>query len=357
MTDHRHPEPDDLYDALGVPAGASNEQITTAYRRLAREHHPDANPGADTDAFAGITDAYDVLRDPGRRRAYDDTRRARAQAASDATGVRIPIRRHIVQPDGSAPRPSGAARARPEAREIELSLSFEQAALGTIATAPIRASVTCPDCAGAGSNTVPCPSCAGTGLVARLSGGITVRSECPACGGRGNAPAATCVRCHGTGRAEVDRDVTVRVPPGIEAGQRLHVSAPGLPLELVAVARVATHPYFERAVNDLIVRLPITLAEAALGAVATLPTLDDAVAIRIPPGTRHGRTLRVRGRGIRDGSRDGDLLARVEIDVPTELSDAQRAALEAFAAATTSPRSHLQRPVGPFTRSSENTDA
>jgi molecular chaperone DnaJ len=133
----------------------------------------------------------------------------------------------------------------------------------------------------------------------------------------------------------------VRVPPGVDSGARLRIPFPGGG-EIVGVVGVAAHPYFTRDGSNLHLRVPITLAEAALGAVVTVPTLDSAVAIRVPPGTPHGRTLRVRGRGVPRGDRQGDLLVTVEVVVPFELNEAQRAGLEAFAAATESPRRHFE---------------
>jgi molecular chaperone DnaJ len=347
MTDRSESGPgDDLYAALGIPAGATADEITRAYRRLAREHHPDSNPEADSDAFAGLTDAYDVLHDPERRRAYDDTRRHRARAARAAAGMRIPVR-HVgprEHDDECGPPPAAPA-------EIELALSFEQAALGTTVVMPLRAQATCPDCGGTGTErrtADPCSACAGGGSTTRSSAGITIRHRCPVCDGTGKRPPATCDRCHGDGRATVTREVTVRVPPGVTAGTRLRVRVPDVPgLEAVAVVSVAPHPYFDRRGDDLTVRLPVTLAEAALGAVVTVPTLAGAVAIRIPPGTPPGRRMRVRGHGIPRTGRSGDLLVTVDVVVPGKLDDAQRRALEAFAAATPSPRAHFEAPPPP----------
>ncbi len=346
MTDEHRPVDDDLYSTLGVPTGATDDEITRAYRRLARRHHPDANQDCDTGAFADITDAYDTLRDPDRRRAYDDTHRR--QPWESPSGVRIPIR-DITGDRGGRPGPrtnTSSQTAGPT--EIELPLSFEQAALGTTVVVPVRMTGACSDCNGAGTERrppAPCPSCTGSGTAARTSSGITIRTQCMTCGGTGRQPPAPCRRCAGSRTSTVERNVTITVPAGTEPGARLRGHVPDEPgLEMVAVARVAPHRWFDRRGNDLVVRCPITLAEAALGAVVSVPTLDGNVAIRVPPGTPHGRILRVRCRGLTVAGRIGDLLARVEITVPTELNDAQRAALEAFAAATDPPRPHDTRP-------------
>lgn len=336
MTDTPDPS-DDLYLTLGVPAGATGDEITRAYRRLAREHHPDANPDAEADRFAGLTDAYDILRDPDRRRAYDDTRTTRARAARAASGMRIPV--HHV-----GATPAGATRS-----EVEVALTFEQAALGTTVVVPIRTRQPCPDCGGSGRGpAMACPSCRGQGATVRQSGGITIRTSCDRCRGTGAQPAPACVRCAGSGVADIQHDVTVRIPAGVDAGARLRLRIPDAStFEVTAAITVAPHPYFARRGDDLLLLLPVTLAEAALGTVVSIPTLAGAVAIRIPAGTPHGRVLRVRARGIAPAGRPpGDLLATVEIVVPAELSDAQRAALEAFAAATTeSPRAHFVLPT------------
>ena len=350
---------DDLYATLGVPPGASAEDITRAYRRLAREHHPDVNPDAAADAFAELTDAYDVLHDADRRRAYDGTRRARTQAADAAAGVRIPIR-HITPPqqDRSSAR-SGADTPpnRADPGEVELALTFDQAALGTTAVLPVESELPCGSCTGGGTTGAlheTCSPCGGAGFTTRKSGGITIRRQWSECGGTGRMPAVACPDCGGAGRRRVTREVTVRVPAGVTDGTRLRIPlrgpgpgpGPSPGPSLVAVVRTSAHPYFARSGNDITLRLPISIAEAALGGVVTVPTLTGAVAVRIPAGTPNGRTLRVRGRGIPHAERPGDLLLTVDVVVPTELNDAQRAALEAFAAATTgTPRGHFEVPA------------
>lgn len=335
---------DSLYDTLGVDTDASEAEITRAYRRLAREHHPDTSEGRGGEAFSELTDAYDVLRDPERRRAYDDARHGRARAASAAaSGVRIPIRHGTAATPPRAGRPREPSRAAP-AREVELRLSFDQAALGTTAVLSVEADRPCDACGGSGVSgprDAVCAACQGTGASARRSGGIAIRTECAACGGSGREPPQPCVVCAGSRIQRRSSDVSVRVPPGVDSGARLRIPVPGGG-EIVGVVRVAAHPYFTRDGPNLHLRLPITLAEAALGAVVTVPTLDSAVAIRIPAGTPHGRTLRVRGRGVPLGDGQGDLLVTVEVAIPSELNEAQRGALEAFAEATESPRRHLE---------------
>lgn len=345
MTDRDARERDagrDPYRTLGVGADATDEEITRAYRRLARARHPDTNPDAADSDFAGLTDAYDVLRDPDRRRRYDRTRDSRAAAARAASATRIPVR------TATAPRPRPAAGDTPSTArvaEVELPLTFDQAALGTTATVTLASEGPCAACGGHGltASASACPDCDGRGATTRVSGGINIRTTCPRCDGAGQGQPATCRTCGGRGSATASREVMVRVPAGVEDGTRLRLRPPTDAAAAVdAIVRVAAHPFFGRVGPDVTIRVPVTLAEAALGTVVTVPTLDGAVTIRVPAGTPHGRVLRVAGRGIAHAERLGDLLVTVTIDVPTTLNDPQRAALEAFAAATTSPRGHLE---------------
>jgi molecular chaperone DnaJ len=324
------PPPDgrDLYQRLGVPPDASEEEIRRAYRHAARAHHPDVEGDADPGRFRDVTDAYDVLRDTDRRRAYDAMRGSRAANSSAARRVRIPVHR------------AGERRT----REVTLPLTFDQAALGTTALVEVDVLTSCQACDGTGRGVPsPCTDCDGTGHTGRVSGGITIRHTCRSCGGTGSRSAPRCTACAGTGRTTVPREVRVEVPAGVEDGTRLRVPPDGPGEQLVAVVQVAAHAYFARRGRDLTLDLPVTIAEATLGGVVTVPTLDGAVAIRLPPGTPHGRTFRVRRQGIPHPDGPGDLLATVEVVIPTQLNDDQRAALEAFAAVTTSPRRHLER--------------
>lgn len=329
--DHGHSDgSDDLYDTLGVGREATDDEIATAYRRLAREHHPDANPEAEPGRFSGITDAYDVLSDPGRRQAYDRTKGSRARAARRARETSIPVHHR------SRPAPDRAG-----ADQIDLDLSFEQAALSTTVPVVLATDAACASCGATGATTESCMSCDGAGATTRDSGSITIRHVCKDCEGAGERP-VRCVACDGTGHRLGERPVNVRVPAGVEDGAHLRVPISS-DRALTAVVRVRPHEYFGRRGRDLTLDLPVTIAEAALGAVVTIPTLSGAVAIRIPPATPSGRVLRVRGRGIPFVDGPGDLLVSVKVVTPEDLNDDQRQALEAFAAATPSPRAHFER--------------
>lgn len=324
---------DDLYDTLGVASDASAQDLTTAYRRLADQQGEDsaAAPPAD---LGVVSDAYEILRDPERRRSYDATQRHRRSEADAAAGFRIPLRR---------PGPSGPAGGDlPD--QIELPLTFEQAVLGTTATVEVPSVLACLACRGSGEVPgPPCSACDGAGHALRRSGGIAIRRTCDACGGSGSTAPAACAHCGGRGRTETSKDIRLRVPPGTDDGALLRFTVPGeRPREVRAVARVAEHRYFGRQGRDLTLRLPVTVPEAALGAVLTVPTLRGAVAMRLPPGTRSGRTFRVRGRGVESQGGPGDLLVTIEVVIPTDVSAEQRHALEVLATVTPSPRAHLE---------------
>ncbi|HXY44523.1 MAG TPA: DnaJ C-terminal domain-containing protein, partial [Acidimicrobiales bacterium] len=208
-------------------------------------------------------------------------------------------------------------------------------------------------CAGSGSRpgTAPvvCQRCGGLGVLNDNQGMFSLSSPCPDCQGRGTKVVDPCPACQGTGLEQRQRQVKVRIPSGVEDGQRIRVKGRGEPGEnggppgdLYVVVHVDRHPLFGRRGKNLTLRVPLTFAEAALGADITVPSLEDPVTLRIPPGTPSGKTFRVKGRGVKSGSTTGDLLVTVEVDVPPTLNDEQRAAVEALARATTeSPRREL----------------
>jgi molecular chaperone DnaJ len=259
---------------------------------------------------------------------------------------------------GRGGRRSATVAQRGQDLETELHLSFEDAVRGVTSTVRFRADATCSTCHGSGAapGTSPetCPQCHGSGSIAVDQGPFSFSQVCPTCGGRGQVIPTPCPTCHGRGVEMRAREVKVRVPAGVTDGQRIRVKGRGAagtnggpPGDLFVVVHVSSHPLFGRSGKDLTVRLPVTFAEATLGANVKVPTLDGQVTVRIPAGTPSGKVLRVRGHGVPgDGSgrngKGGDLLVTVDVQVPDALDERQRDAVEALAGAFDSdPRAEM----------------
>jgi molecular chaperone DnaJ len=362
----------DYYKALGVSSGASEKEVTRAYRKLAKLYHPDANPGSE-DKFKAIAAAYDVLGDAEKRKEYDEVRRlgplagglggfGRGGDAGDGNGgfnFRIDDLGDLFgnifgQGKGRNQKATTWTSARRgQDVEAELHLPFNEAIQGAVASVNVVTGAICHTCGGSGSRpgTLPitCPRCGGTGTLNDNQGLFSLASPCPECRGRGLKVVDPCPTCNGTGAERRQRSVKVRIPAGVEDGQRIRVKGRGDPGEnggppgdLYVVVHVERHPLFGRRGKNLTLRVPVTFAEAALGADITVPSLDEPVTLRIPPGTPSGKTFRVKGRGVKSASTGGDLLVTVEVVVPASLNDEQRAAIEALAkAAPESPRAEL----------------
>ncbi len=367
----------DYYKALGVAKDASQADIKKAYRKLARQFHPDANKGEAKaeERFKEVSAAYDVLSDPSKRKEYDDARalfgsggfRTPTGAPGQGGGFSFDLGDLLGQRGqrggnagggaglgdllgglfGGSGRTAGRAGQVPVKGadiEAEVTLAFSDAVEGI--TAPLRLAVPgpCRTCAGSGAKpgTVPrvCPECSGTGTVGRNAGGFAFAEPCRECRGQGLIIDDPCPTCTGTGRTTRDRTLTVRIPAGVRDGQRIRIKSKGAPGgpggaagDLVVTVHVTPHPVFGRAGDNLTVSVPVTFPEATLGATIKVPTLKGApVTLKLPPGTPTGRTMRVRGRGVtrKDGTR-GDLLATVEVAVPRNVSGKAREALETFA--------------------------
>jgi molecular chaperone DnaJ len=359
----------DYYKVLGVAPEAAEKEITRAYRKLAKQYHPDANPGSE-DRFKEISAAYDVLGDAEKRKEYDEVRRLGPLAGGFGTSpggagdgsfsFRVDdlgdlfggIFNRGSRRSSSAGGPFGGPR-RGTDLEAELHLSFEEAVEGVVTSVNVVTSVPCHTCGGSGSKPgsmpVTCPRCGGTGSLNDNQGLFSLAQPCPECRGRGLKVTDPCLSCSGTGTELSQRQVKVRIPAGVTDGQRIRVKgrggagANGGPAgDLYVVVHVRAHRLFGRSGRNLTLKVPVSFAEAALGADITVPSLSDPVTLRIPPGTPTGKTFRVRGRGVRSGGHLGDLLVTVDVDVPKELDDAQRRAIEDFARATeSSPRQHL----------------
>ncbi len=381
----------DFYKVLGVPKDSDAAAIKKAYRSLARKHHPDANKGdtAAEDRFKEVSEAYDVLSDDKKRKEYDEARslfgsgglRPGGGAARPGTGTGTGPTAGGFSFDindlfgrGGAAQAGGvgdlfgglfsrggrSAAVKGDDLESEITVSFLEAAEGV--TIPLRLTVseTCPTCHGNGAKpgTMPrvCPVCAGTGVNNRNLGGFGFSEPCKECRGRGVVIDEKCPTCGGDGDVNVQRTLQIRVPAGVANGQRIRLKGKGQPGaaggvsgDLLVVVHVSGDPLFSRDGDNLKLAVPITFAEAALGATVSVPTLGGLpVSLKVAPGTPSGRTFRVRGKGVRrkDGTM-GDLLVTVEVTVPAELSHAARTALEQFAAAAPAdPRASLFSRVG-----------
>jgi molecular chaperone DnaJ len=369
----------DYYSVLGVPADASEKDITRAYRKLAKQYHPDANPGNHEaeERFKEVSAANDVLSDAEKRKEYDEVRRMVASGGFGPGG----------RPGGFGPgggfgggfqgqqfegdlgdlfgnlfggaaggRGGGfgrggrrAARNAPQRGqdlETEVHLDFLDAVHGITTTVSFTSDAVCHVCHGSGAEpgTTPqvCPDCGGSGEIAVDQGPFSFSQVCPTCGGRGSLIATPCKHCRGRGVEVRPRDVKVKIPVGVDDRQRIKVKARGgaginggPPGDLYVVVHVRPHPVFGRkGKRDLTVRVPLTFAEAALGAQVKVPTLGDPITLKVKAGTQPGTTQKVRGRGIalpKGGT--GDLLVTFDVDVPTKLDGAQKQAVEALAAA------------------------
>jgi molecular chaperone DnaJ len=360
----------DFYKILGVAEDVGDKDLTKAYRKLARKYHPDANPNdaSAEDKFKEVSEAYDVLSDPEQREEYDQIRKYGATGGfagnpfgagggggfsfdsgnlSDILGDLFGGGRRGGPGPGTGPR-------RGDDLEAELNLSFDDAVRGVTTSVHLTSDAACHSCHGsgaaAGSAPEPCPRCRGRGVLDDDQGFFSLSQPCPQCSGRGRVVTNPCPTCRGSGIERKPRQVKVRIPAGVKDGQRIRIKGRGTPGrnggpagDLYVVVRVGTHGLFGRAGTNLTIEVPVTFAEATLGARVKVPTLDGgAVTLKIPPGTSSGKTFRVKGKGVATTSITGDLLVTVVVDVPTELTDDQRSAVEALAAATTaSPRDHL----------------
>jgi molecular chaperone DnaJ len=382
----------DYYKALGVAKDASAAEIKKVYRKLARELHPDKNPGdakAET-RFKEVSEAYDVLSDATKRKEYDEARSLFGSSGFGGFGgfgagtgggnrQRTTTNFNVGDMFGggsssnlndlfdglfgqnagrSGGRTTSAGPIRGQDLTADVTLGFEQAVQGV--TIPLRLSgpASCKTCGGLGSRpgTVPkrCENCGGSGFVSRNQGAFGFSEPCVECRGTGQIIEDPCPECHGTGATTQTRTINVRIPAGIRDGAKVRVGGKGTPGnyggpagDLYVTVHVAAHDLFGRNGDDLTLSVPITFAEAALGTTLRVPTLDGSVALKIAAGTPSGRTMRVRGRGVQGRGHQGDLLVTVEVEVPTALEDEAREALERFAAAQTAdPRPQITAALG-----------
>jgi molecular chaperone DnaJ len=361
----------DYYQALGVTKGASAAEIKKAYRKLARELHPDKNPGNSTAEarFKEVSEAYDVLSDDTKRREYDEARtlfgaggpgRARAGSGNFSGGSTFDMSDIFGSAGGAdlgdlfgnlfgngaggRARTGSTGPMRGQDLNAEITLDFDEAVHGETLPLQLSGLGTCKTCGGNGARpgTSPrrCPTCGGMGTITRNQGGFGFAEPCRDCRGTGQIVDDPCPECGGAGTTMQTRTITVRVPAGVRDGAKLRIPGKGTPGarggpagDLFVTVRVRPHDLFGRSGDDLTLSMPITFAEAALGATLRVPTMDTPVSVKIAPGTPSGRTLRVRGRGVKARSHTGDLLVTVDVAVPQKLNGDAAEALQKFAAA------------------------
>jgi molecular chaperone DnaJ len=367
----------DYYKTLGVTKGATADEIKKSYRKLARKYHPDANEGdaKAEERFKEISEAYTVLSDDKRRKEYDEARSLfgtggmRMPGSAGTGGYQFDLGDLFGGAAGSAGgrlgdllggvfgSRGGGATHQPRPRrgadtETEATLSFNDAIDGTTVSLRLTGEGPCKSCMGTGAKagTVPkvCPSCEGTGQGSRNLGSFAFSEPCKTCRGRGLVVDDPCPACSGSGREMSTRSIQARIPAGVADGQRIKIAGKGAPGErggppgdLYVRVHVEPHPHgvFNRSGHNLTINVPLTFAEATLGAEIKVPShAGMPVSLRIPPGTPNGRTFRVRGKGVRrkDGTY-GDLLVTVNVQVPRDLTDKARGALESFRDATAGP--------------------
>jgi molecular chaperone DnaJ len=346
------------YEVLGVSKTASADEIKKAYRKLAREYHPDRNPG-DSEAeerFKEVQTAYDVLSDPEKRKQYDAFGAANGRPgpggfrggnynfAGDFNigdlGDLSDFLGGIFGSRGAGARQQSRAQ-RGNDVEVEVNLSFEDSLKGIETKIPVTLETACSQCNGSGAKpgTAPkiCPECNGRGVVAESQGFFALSQPCPRCRGNGTVIEDPCPRCNGSGRERRTRRYTVRIPAGVKDGTRIRLKGKGEAGfsggeagDLFVVTRVQPSKVYERRGDDLVVDLPVTFAEAALGATVEVPTPDGLVSLKVKPGTQDGTLLRVKGKGAPrlKGSGRGDVLARVRVNVPKKLRKRERELLE-----------------------------
>lgn len=371
----------DYYAVLGVAKDADQAAIKKAYRKLARENHPDSKPGdkAAEDRFKAVAEAYDVVGDTTKRQEYDELRSVAASGgfpggfpggfggggggfpgSGGAGGFDLgDLFGDLFNRGGGTTRTRPSRPQRGADVETETTIGFTDAVDGTTLRLKLSSDAPCPTCSGTGGKpgTRPhvCGTCEGAGFVAgRAGGGFSLNETCPECHGRQLVYDESCPTCHGSGRGVSSRTVTARIPAGVKDGQRIRLKGKGAAGgqggqagDLLVTVKVRPHPLFARSGDNLTLDLPVAFDEAVLGAEVKVPTLGGApVTVKVPPGTQNGRKLRVRGRGVarRDGSK-GDLLVTVVVDVPTAPGERVREAVAAYreARGADDPRAELFR--------------
>ncbi|HZS93127.1 MAG TPA: molecular chaperone DnaJ [Chloroflexota bacterium] len=347
----------DYYEVLGVARGVSEEELKRAFRKLARQYHPDVNKSPEAESrFKEIGEAYDVLSDPEKRRIYDQFGHAGLNSQGyggfqgfEGFGSFADIFEQFDSFFGGAAR-AGSRRGPQRGADLryDLEISFEEAAFGTEKTLDIPRQETCETCHGSGAapNTQPqtCPQCNGTGEVRRVQqsvfGQFVNVTACSRCQGEGKIITTPCPECRGQGRVRKMRKLTVKIPAGVDNGQQIRLSGEGEsgpkggpPGNLYVVLEVRPHRIFKREGSDVFYELPISFAQAALGDEIEVPTIDGSEMLVVPGGTQTGKTFRLREKGIPHlrGMGRGDQYVTVRVSTPTQLSSRERQLFEELA--------------------------
>jgi molecular chaperone DnaJ len=381
----------DFYKELGVAKNATSAEIKKAYRKLARDLHPDKNPDNKSaeEKFKSVSEAYDVLSDDTKRKEYDEARNLMSSgafrgfggaggggtapgaggfdindifrqaggsgAAGGAGGFGDLFGGLFNRTNAAGPRPPRTQRGAD--LETEVRIAFSDAVTGVTVPLGITERTTCPTCHGVGARpgTSPrdCPVCKGTGLTTRNQGSFAFSEPCTNCHGTGSVIDDPCPTCHGERTVVHSRRLTTRIPAGVADGQRIRLAGKGEPGlgggpagDLFVVVHVSAHDLFGRNGDNLTLTVPVTFPELALGTTLTVPTLTSVVSLRVPAGTTNGRKFRVKGAGVQRKDSTGDLIVTVEVAVPQRLSADAKTALAAFAKAQDDdPREAITRAV------------
>ena len=347
----------DYYEILGVPRNASTETIKSAYRKLALKYHPDKNPDNKEEAerkFKEASEAYEVLSDPEKRRRYDLYGHAGVEgytssfsSVDDIMSIFNDIFAGSIFEDifefGGL---GGTRRARRRGADIRcrIKLDFTEVAYSVEKNIKINRREPCPECGGTGcakgTQKKICHHCKGRGIIQQFHGIFSLRTTCPSCRGEGKIIEKPCKKCRGEGTVKVEREISLKIPAGVENGMQIRLTGEGEILEpggirgdLYCEIEIAPHPIFTRYEDDVILELPITFTQAALGAKVEVPTLYGKEKISIPPGTQHGDILKLDGKGFPNvhGRGKGDQIVKIIVEVPKKLTKEQRKLLQEFA--------------------------
>jgi len=359
----------DFYRILGIAENASADEIKKAYRKLAKQYHPDANPNdaAAADRFKEISEAYSVLSDDAKRKQYDQLRKygatggfrpspgGSAGSSTQPEGFNFEDLGGLggfgdifgsIFDFGRRQRSGASARAQAPQRgenvEYAVDIPFETAARGGKVSIVVPISEPCGTCGGngaaPGSTPVTCPECKGNGVVTFGQGGFAVSRPCPACYGKGTIPTDPCPTCGGEGTVRTQRQLQITVPSGVDTGSKMRLAgqgeagaAGGPKGDLILTFRVKPHRLFTREGMDLYRSLPVNIAQAVLGSRVKVPTIDGKhVIIKVPPGTQPGKLLRIREQGVEKDGRRGDLFVKMDVKVPEKLSEAEKSLFTEF---------------------------